>query len=83
MAAAGTGLVVDDPAKLASFLEAVRAGGAPKLGIGPGVKTAEQVRMFLDSAVDDKLTDLYVGTKAIRAAVPELLTRFVGLRVLK
>ena len=83
VAAAGTGLVVDDPAKLASFLEAVRAGGAPKLGIGPGVKMAKQVRMFLDSAVDDKLTDLYVGTKAIHAAVPELLTRFGGLRVLK
>ena len=83
VAAAGTGLVVDDPAKLASFLEAVCAGGAPKLGIGPGVKMAKQVRMFLDSAVDDKLTDLYVGTEAIHAAVPELLTRFGGLRVLK
>ena len=83
VAAAGTGLVVDDPTKLAYFLEAVRAGGAPKLGIGPAVDETEQVEMFLDSAVDDKLTELYVGTEAIHAPLPSLLTRFGRLRVLK
>ena len=56
---------------------------APKLGIGPNVTATDQVQVFLDSAVKEKLTDLYVGTKAIHAAVPELLARFGGLRVLK
>ena len=83
VAAAGAGVVLDDATKLADFLKAVKDGGAPKLTIGPGVKTQEQVEMLLDAAVPDKLTDLYVGTKAFKGFGSNLLSRFGKLRVLE
>ena len=83
VAAAGAGVVLKKKAKMANFLKAVRDGGAPKLGIGPAVKTQDQVKMFLDAAVPDKLTDLHVGTDAFKGFGSNLLSRFGKLRVLE
>ena len=83
VAAAGAGVVLDDATKLANFLKAVEDGGAPKLAIGPAVKTQDQVNMFLDAAVPDKLTDLHVGTEAFKGYGLNLLSRFGKLRVLE
>ena len=87
IAAAGSNLVdIDDSReKLEEYLRVVETGKVAKLGIGHVVKSQEVVSLFLQSASENELTELFVGTPAIASAISDgdLLSNFASLAVLK